>query len=305
MNENGQEKKPSVFKQSFEEVKAYFKGFRFDKPHLKAALPFFLEMLFFAFIITLDLTLKDYLYKLVVEQHGGNMTVIGGFFDLTYSENTGMGFGMGSDSTLGITIMTFIIVIAVICYLLVFRKDKPYIRIPLVMVAAGGIGNLVDRIAFGYVRDFFEFTFMDFAIFNVADSFITVGAIALIIGLIVMMATTTADEKKKAQAAAEAGAEATEGAGEAPRGEDSVDKTAEESSEATEKETASEESVVGGNAPAESEGVSDGSPRADGDVAEKGKTAFSVEPEGDDGDDGKDGGAPPCNPTAVDGRDGR
>ena len=219
MNENGQDKKPSIFKQSFEEVKTYFKGFRFDKPHLKAALPFFLEMLFFAFIITLDLTLKDYLYKLVVEQNGGNMTVIEGFFDLTYSENTGMGFGMGSDSTLGITIMTFIIVVVVICYLLVFRKDKPYIRIPLIMVAAGGIGNLVDRLAFGYVRDFFEFTFMNFAIFNVADSFITIGAIALIIGLIVTMATTTADEKKKAQAAAEA----TESAGEAPRDDDSDD----------------------------------------------------------------------------------
>lgn len=284
MNENGQDKKPSIFKQSFEEVKTYFKGFRFDKPHLKAALPFFLEMLFFAFIITFDLTLKDYLYKLVVEQNGGNMTVIEGFFDLTYSENTGMGFGMGSDSTLGITIMTFIIVVVVICYLLVFRKDKPYIRIPLIMVAAGGIGNLVDRLAFGYVRDFFEFTFMNFAIFNVADSFITIGAIALIIGLIVTMATTTADEKKKAQAAAEA----TESAGEAPRDDDSYDKTAEESSGATEKETASEKGV-------------DAEAPANGEAAAESKTAFSVEPvEGDGEDDGKS-----CAPTADDGEDGR
>lgn len=288
MNENGQDKKPSIFKQSFEEVKTYFKGFRFDKPHLKAALPFFLEMLFFAFIITLDLTLKDYLYKLVVEQNGGNMTVIEGFFDLTYSENTGMGFGMGSDSTLGITIMTFIIVVVVICYLLVFRKDKPYIRIPLIMVAAGGIGNLVDRLAFGYVRDFFEFTFMNFAIFNVADSFITIGAIALIIGLIVTMATTTADEKKKAQAAAEVGAGATESAGEAPRDDDSDDKTAEESSGATEKETASEKGV-------------DAEAPANGEAAAESKTAFSVEPvEGDGEDDGKS-----CAPTADDGEDGR
>ena len=284
MNENGQDKKPSIFKQSFEEVKTYFKGFRFDKPHLKAALPFFLEMLFFAFIITLDLTLKDYLYKLVVEQNGGNMTVIEGFFDLTYSENTGMGFGMGSDSTLGITIMTFIIVVVVICYLLVFRKDKPYIRIPLIMVAAGGIGNLVDRLAFGYVRDFFEFTFMNFAIFNVADSFITIGAIALIIGLIVTMATTTVDEKKKAQA----GAGATESAGEAPRDDDSDDKTAEESSGATEKETASEKGV-------------DAEAPANGEAAAESKTAFSVEPvEGDGEDDGKS-----CAPTADDGEDGR
>lgn len=288
MNENGQDKKPSIFKQSFEEVKTYFKGFRFDKPHLKAALPFFLEMLFFAFIITLDLTLKDYLYKLVVEQNGGNMAVIEGFFDLTYSENTGMGFGMGSDSTLGITIMTFIIVVVVICYLLVFRKDKPYIRIPLIMVAAGGIGNLVDRLAFGYVRDFFEFTFMNFAIFNVADSFITIGALALIIGLIVTMATTTADEKKKAQAAAEVGAGAAESAGEAPRDDDSDDKTAEESSGATEKETASEKGV-------------DAEAPANGEAAAESKTAFSVESvEGDGEDDGKS-----CAPTADDGEDGR
>lgn len=198
MNENEKDKKPSVLKQSFDEVKAYFKGFRFDKPHLKAALPFFLEMLFFVFIITFDLVLKDYLYKFVVLENDGYYTVVEGFFALTYSENTGMGFGMGQNGTVGIIILTFIIVVAVIGYLLVFRKDKPYIRIPLVMVAAGGIGNLVDRIAFGYVRDFFEFTFMDFAIFNVADSFITVGAIVLIIGLIVMMATTTNEEKKKA-----------------------------------------------------------------------------------------------------------
>lgn len=287
MNENGQDKKPSIFKQSFEEVKTYFKGFRFDKPHLKAALPFFLEMLFFAFIITLDLTLKDYLYKLVVEQNGGNMTVIEGFFDLTYSENTGMGFGMGSDSTLGITIMTFIIVVVVICYLLVFRKDKPYIRIPLIMVAAGGIGNLVDRLAFGYVRDFFEFTFMNFAIFNVADSFITIGAIALIIGLIVTMATTTADEKKKAQAAAEVGAGATESTGEAPRDGDSDDKTAEESSGATEKETAPEKGV-------------DAEAPANGEAAAESKTAFSVEPVEDDGEDDGKSGAP-----TADGEDGR
>ena len=78
MNQDRKEKE-SVFKQSFDEVKAYFKGFRFDKPHLKAALPFFLEMLFFVFIITLDLTLKDYLYKFVVGEHGGNFTVIDGF----------------------------------------------------------------------------------------------------------------------------------------------------------------------------------------------------------------------------------
>lgn len=227
---NGENRKEkNIFRESFEEIKAYFKDFRFDKPHMKAALPFFIEILLFAFIITFDLTMKDYLYDFVVNRNGGYYTVVEGFFALNYSENTGMGFGLGQDSTTGITVMTCIVIVVVIGYLAVFRKDKAYIRIPLVMVAAGGIGNLVDRIALGYVRDFFEFTFMDFAIFNIADSFVTVGAIALIIGLIVMMAVTAKDEKVR-QAAEEA-----EG-GEAPaeNAVESAESSAENSSEGTE-----------------------------------------------------------------------
>lgn len=226
---NGENRKEkNIFRESFEEIKAYFKDFRFDKPHMKAALPFFIEILLFAFIITFDLTMKDYLYDFVVNRNGGYYTVVEGFFALNYSENTGMGFGLGQDSTTGITVMTCIVIVVVIGYLAVFRKDKAYIRIPLVMVAAGGIGNLVDRIALGYVRDFFEFTFMDFAIFNIADSFVTVGAIALIIGLIVMMAVTAKDEKVR-QAAEEGGGETP-----AENAAESAESSAENSSEGTE-----------------------------------------------------------------------
>ena len=226
---NGENRKEkNIFRESFEEIKAYFKDFRFDKPHMKAALPFFIEILLFAFIITFDLTMKDYLYDFVVNRNGGYYTVVEGFFALNYSENTGMGFGLGQDSTTGITVMTCIVIVVVIGYLAVFRKDKAYIRIPLVMVAAGGIGNLVDRIALGYVRDFFEFTFMDFAIFNIADSFVTVGAIALIIGLIVMMAVTAKDEKAR-QAAEDGGGETP-----AENAAESAESSAENSSEGTE-----------------------------------------------------------------------
>ena len=232
---NGENRKEkNIFRESFEEIKAYFKDFRIDKPHMKAALPFFIEILLFAFIITFDLTMKDYLYDFVVNRNGGYYTVVEGFFALNYSENTGMGFGLGQDSTTGITVMTCIVIVVVIGYLAVFRKDKAYIRIPLVMVAAGGIGNLVDRIALGYVRDFFEFTFMDFAIFNIADSFVTVGAIALIIGLIVMMAVTAKDEKAR-QAAEEGGGETP-----AENAAESAESAAENSSEGTEEPAESE-----------------------------------------------------------------
>ena len=300
---NGENRKEkNIFRESFEEIKAYFKDFRFDKPHMKAALPFFIEILLFAFIITFDLTMKDYLYDFVVNRNGGYYTVVEGFFALNYSENTGMGFGLGQDSTTGITVMTCIVIVVVIGYLAVFRKDKAYIRIPLVMVAAGGIGNLVDRIALGYVRDFFEFTFMDFAIFNIADSFVTVGAIALIIGLIVMMAVTAKDEKARqaaeeaeggeglaenaadgAEEPAENAAEGTEGAGEnkAESAESSAENTAENAAESAEN---SAENAVEGEAEG-AESAADEPERAKFTV-EKTSAAFTVT-RADDGEDDK------------------
>ena len=296
---NGENRKEkNIFRESFEEIKAYFKDFRFDKPHMKAALPFFIEILLFAFIITFDLTMKDYLYDFVVNRNGGYYTVVEGFFALNYSENTGMGFGLGQDSTTGITVMTCIVIVVVIGYLAVFRKDKAYIRIPLVMVAAGGIGNLVDRIALGYVRDFFEFTFMDFAIFNIADSFVTVGAIALIIGLIVMMAVTAKDEKARqaaeeaeggeglaenaadgAEEPAESEAESAEGAGENKT--ESVEGSAENAAESAE---SSAENAVEGEAEG-AEGAAEEPERAKFTV-EKTSAAFTVT-RADDGEDDK------------------
>lgn len=173
----------------------FFKEFKWDKEHVSVLVKYTVEVLLFAFIITFDLCMKDYLYDFVEVRHGGNYTVIDGFLDLTYSENTGMGFGLGKGSTLGITVITAILIAAIIGYLLFFKKEKAYIRIPLIMVAAGGIGNLVDRTQLGYVRDFFEFTFVDFAIFNIADAFVTVGAIVLIVGLIVTLFKPQKDKR--------------------------------------------------------------------------------------------------------------
>ena len=173
----------------------FFKEFRWDKAHVSVIVKYAVEILLFAFIITFDLCMKDFLYDFVEVEHGGNFTVIDGFLDLTYSENTGMGFGLGQDSTLGITVMTAILIVAILGYLIFFKKEKAYIRIPLIMVAAGGIGNLVDRTQLGYVRDFFEFTFMDFAIFNIADAFVTVGAIVLIVALILMLVFPSKDKR--------------------------------------------------------------------------------------------------------------
>lgn len=166
------------------------------KKIFKKILPYLLEVLLFAFIITFDLCMKGYLYRFLSEKPYMSMTFIKGFMDLSYVENTGAGFGMFQNGTLPLSIITGIVILAVIVYLCVYRKDSRWIRVPLIMVAAGGIGNLVDRIALGYVRDFFEFTFMDFAVFNIADAFVVVGAIVLIIYLLIAVVFEVKRKKK-------------------------------------------------------------------------------------------------------------
>ncbi len=87
---------------------------------------------------------------------------------------------MFSNSTAVLTVFT--VLVSMLClFIIVFRKDvAKFVKICLVLIVAGGIGNLIDRITLGYVVDFIEPLFIDFAVFNVADCFITVGAFMLI-----------------------------------------------------------------------------------------------------------------------------
>ena len=103
-----------------------------------------------------------------------------GTFQFRYVENTGAAFSSFSDNTNLLSVVTFVIIIFCLV-LLLSRKIKPmFVNICLLLVTAGGIGNLTDRIMYGYVIDFIEPLFMDFAVFNFADCCITVGAFMLI-----------------------------------------------------------------------------------------------------------------------------
>ncbi len=104
-----------------------------------------------------------------------------GLFQLRYVENTGAAFSSFSDNTQLLTVFT-IIILAVCLLLLLTKKLKPlFLNICLLLVIAGGLGNVIDRIMYGYVVDFIEPLFVNFAVFNFADCCITVGAALIII----------------------------------------------------------------------------------------------------------------------------
>ena len=99
------------------------------------------------------------------------------------------------------------VLIAYLVYNVVKKKYKEkggmLLHVALAMVLAGGLGNLVDRIAFGYVRDFIEYTIVytlfkrDFAICNLADVYLTIGVILVVIYLIYAMVLEAKKEKQQ------------------------------------------------------------------------------------------------------------
>lgn len=100
---------------------------------------------------------------------------------LDYEENTGAAFSMFSEPNQRWIFMLFsFISMGIIVFLLVKEyKRHPLLTVSLSMVLGGGIGNMIDRIRLGYVVDFFHVDFFEFAVFNVADSFVSVGAVLL------------------------------------------------------------------------------------------------------------------------------
>ena len=104
------------------------------------------------------------------------------FFSLTYAENTGVAFGMFQDSNKFFLVFS-VLLVGVLLYLR--RRIAAHGRVAelgLALVLGGALGNLYDRISYGYVVDFFDFSFFP-AVFNVADSAITVGAVLLALGM--------------------------------------------------------------------------------------------------------------------------
>ena len=97
----------------------------------------------------------------------------------TFVKNRGAAFGMLADHRWIFMIISTIAIVGLSVYLFRFAPKSRYVQITLAMIIGGGIGNMIDRIALGYVIDFIDFTLIDFAVFNVADSFVTVGAFML------------------------------------------------------------------------------------------------------------------------------
>ena len=109
---------------------------------------------------------------------GSRRPFIPGMLDLFHVQNDGAAFSIGSGRPLFFAALTAVVVLGMM-YIVMREKNLPYPLIAILgLVAGGGIGNGLERVAHGSVTDFLATTFMNFAIFNVADIFVTCGIIA-------------------------------------------------------------------------------------------------------------------------------
>lgn len=138
------------------------------------------------FFSTLILIFLDQLAKFLAltELKGKEpIQIIKGVFELQYLENRGAAFGILQGKKVFFIIITVVILVAVvfIYFHLPVSKHYNWMRITLVLLTAGAIGNFIDRIIRNYVIDFFYFKLINFPIFNVADVYVSVAAVLLVI----------------------------------------------------------------------------------------------------------------------------
>lgn len=162
--------------------------------------------MFIYWILIAGLALLDQLTKVMISSNPSsfaNVEVIPGFFYITYVKNTGAAWSMLSGQRVFLSLISAAAVIGMLYALhQQYKKGQKLTCIALALMIAGAIGNLIDRLALGYVRDFLNFYIFgyDFPVFNVADICLTIGVGLLILAALIEPDNNGSDAKEKTNA---------------------------------------------------------------------------------------------------------
>ena len=136
-------------------------------------------------VFALDLTSK-YLVEYFLPNVGDSANFLPGFIGFVVVHNDGAGWNLLS----GMPALLIVLTLAILALLVTFyalqmkkyrNKTSKLLSIAFAFIVGGCLGNLYDRIFFGYVRDFLNFEFISFPVFNLADTFLTIGVILFVI----------------------------------------------------------------------------------------------------------------------------
>lgn len=139
-------------------------------------------LIFTVLLIAMDQVSKFYVVKFLKDQ--APLVIKDNFLNLFYLENRGAAFGILQGKKIIFTIITIIVVFILLKILFKnYKKSSKLLKICISLILGGTIGNFIDRIRLNYVVDFISMRIFgyDFAVFNLADTFIVLGTIILII----------------------------------------------------------------------------------------------------------------------------
>jgi lipoprotein signal peptidase len=143
-----------------------------------------LALLLIAALVSIDQWTKGLAVEYLKNQPA--VSLIPGWLELQYSENRGAAFGLLQDGRIFFLIITVVVLIAMAWFYFRIPEKKRYLPIMILLpiIAAGAIGNMIDRLLNGFVVDFVYLSIINFPIFNLADIFVSWSAVLLIILLI-------------------------------------------------------------------------------------------------------------------------
>ena len=136
------------------------------------------------FIAVVILVAVDQIVKALVRTYiplGESVPFIPHILELTYVQNTGAAFSSMQGQTILLGIFSAAVSAVLIVVLARHIVKHPVGRWIITVVLAGALGNMIDRLFMGYVTDMFQTVFIEFAVFNVADTYVVLGIIALVI----------------------------------------------------------------------------------------------------------------------------
>ena len=138
------------------------------------------HLIYFILLIIIDQATK-YWARTTLKKDGP-ISIIPGVLKLQYHENTGAVWGILTGKTAMLSVVTVILTALLIYLYFQIPKDKKFLPVQIiwVFILAGAVGNFIDRISLKYVVDFIYFELIDFPIFNIADSYLTVSCFLLL-----------------------------------------------------------------------------------------------------------------------------
>ena len=137
-------------------------------------------------VFTIIFLAFDIFSKLIISKYiniNESIQIIKNFLSITNVRNTGVAWSLFDNQTLLVLIISTIVIIGIIMYIKKNKPNKAIEKIAYSMILGGALGNLIERLIHSYVTDFIDIRIFgyNYPIFNLADTFIVIGAILLII----------------------------------------------------------------------------------------------------------------------------